>query len=216
MLRSKAMYYWKPFNRRRLMRHYGQFVKPGALCFDVGAHLGNRSDAWLGLEAQVVAVEPQPACIKYLENRFGDHNRFTLVKKAIAAQAGTAHLQVSLLTPTITTLADEGWRQKMQDATSFHVQWDQQVAVETLTLDQLIATHGLPQFCKIDVEDFEVEALKGLSQPIPTISIEYFIPTLERAYSCLDLIDALGPYKYNWSFGESQHFQSETWLSGPE
>lgn len=198
------------------MQHYRAFIQPGDLCFDIGAHLGNRTAAWLGLGARVVAVEPQPACIQYLTRRFGRKDQVLLEKKAIAATTGTAQLQVSLLTPTITTLADQPWQDKMQEASSFHVQWDQQVPVETVTLDDLIAKHGMPRFCKIDVEDYELAALQGLSQPLPALSIEYFIPTLERAHACLDRLDELGEYTYNWTFGESQQFQRETWLNKTE
>ena len=42
ILRSRIMYYGKPFNRRRLRKFYSAFVPKGGLCFDIGAHLGNR------------------------------------------------------------------------------------------------------------------------------------------------------------------------------
>jgi len=32
----------------------------------------------------------------------------------------------------------------------------------------------------------------------------------------MDLLDALGAYEYNWSFGESQVFNSEQWLSSED
>ena len=33
--------------------------KPASLCFDIGAHAGNRVRCWRALGARVVAVEPQ-------------------------------------------------------------------------------------------------------------------------------------------------------------
>lgn len=59
MARSLAMYYGIPFRAARLRRFYGQFVRPGDLCFDVGAHAGNRVRAWRALGARVLAIEPQ-------------------------------------------------------------------------------------------------------------------------------------------------------------
>ena len=67
MLRSIAAYYWKPFNKRKLMRFYSQFVKPDTLCFDLGAHVGNRTNAWAALGATIIAIEPQPICMNYMK-----------------------------------------------------------------------------------------------------------------------------------------------------
>jgi hypothetical protein len=71
VLRSVMIYYGKPFNKRKLKRFYRQFIQPDDLCFDIGAHLGNRSDAWISLGARVIAVEPQPACISFLKKKTG-------------------------------------------------------------------------------------------------------------------------------------------------
>ena len=113
LLRSELIYVWKPFNRRRLSRFYSQFVHPGALCLDIGAHLGSRSRAFLDLGARVVALEPQPQCIAYLKRRWGDERRFALIPKAIGAQAGMATLHVNRMNPTISTLAPDSWRRAM-------------------------------------------------------------------------------------------------------
>ena len=213
ILRSIVMYYWKPFNKKRLMEFYEPFVKEEALCFDIGAHLGNRTNAWNALGAKVVAVEPQPQCMQFLKRKFGQSKNVVLLQQAVGAKAGRATFHVSELTPTISTMATKDWQQAIADKTSFKVSWDQQLKVKVVTLDQLIATYGTPDFCKIDVEDFEVEVLKGLSAALPVLSFEYFTPTLFRIFECMDLLDALGKYEYNWSFGESQVFNSETWLS---
>jgi FkbM family methyltransferase len=216
ILRSVAIYYLKPFVRRRLEQFYRQFVSPGDLCFDIGAHLGNRSDAWLRLGAKVVAVDPQPRCVRFLERRFGSKKGFTLLPKAIGAQPGQANFQVSELTPTISSLAGAEWQQVIQEKSSFTVSWDREVPVEVTTLDQLIATYGMPAFCKIDVEDYELEALQGLSEPIPALSLEYFAPTVHRTLACVQRLDQLGPYEYNWSYGESLRLEAPSWLPAAE
>nr|HMT20580.1 hypothetical protein [Promineifilum sp.] len=59
VLRSLAIYY-APGRVRRLTHFYTPFIRPDDLCFDVGAHVGNRIAAWRRLGARVVAVEPQP------------------------------------------------------------------------------------------------------------------------------------------------------------
>ena len=213
IFRSVAMYYWKPFNKRRLVRFYSQFVKAGDLCFDLGAHLGNRTNAWLALGAKVIAVEPQPTCIRYLKKKFGQNEKVIIVEEAIGAEVGETTLYVSELTPTVSTLADKQWRDTIDEETSFEVHWDQEVDVKVITLDELIAKYGLPAFAKMDIENYEVEALKGLSQALPALSIEFFPATIERAIECIELLEELGNYEFNWSFGESQQLNNEKWLN---
>src|SRR3989304_4794090 len=67
LLRSLLIYYGVPFKLRRLADLFRTFVKPGDLCFDVGAHVGDRTRALRRLGARVVAIEPQPACLDFLK-----------------------------------------------------------------------------------------------------------------------------------------------------
>lgn len=60
LLRSLVIYYGLPGRARRDRDFYRQFVQPGALVFDVGAHVGNRLRVLRQLGARVVAVKPQP------------------------------------------------------------------------------------------------------------------------------------------------------------
>lgn len=216
MLRSIAAYYWKPFNRRRLMQFYQQFIQAGDLCFDIGAHLGNRSNAWYYLGAKIVAVEPQARCFNYMQKKFRRRSRIHLIRKGIGAQKGMAQMNISLATPTVSTFANSDWQEIIDKDTSFKVKWEETEEIEMITLDDLIAEFGLPRFCKIDVEGFELEVLKGLSQPIPILSLEYYPKTLDQAIASIDRLTKLGDYVYNWSVAESQVLASKDWLSAEE
>jgi FkbM family methyltransferase len=212
LLRSRAIYLWKPFSRRRLHRFYRQFVRPGDLSFDIGAHLGSRSRAFLDLGARVVALEPQPACAAYLRKRWGGEPRFTLVPKAIGAQAGKACLHINRLNPTISTLSPVEWRSAMAVAAIRRERWEDRVQVEATTLDRLIEEYGTPDFCKIDVEGFEAQALAGLSRPIPALSLEFISFDTTGARACLRRLAGLGDYRFNWSLRERLRLESSDWV----
>ena len=143
LFKSKLMYYWKPFNRRRLSKFYGTFINEGDLCFDLGAHIGNRTDAWLNIGAKIIAVEPQPSCLEYLHQRFGDSPNVVILNKAVGAETGTLPLKISNQHPTVTTLANQSWQKKV-NAINQRIVWDEEINVVVVTLDQLIEEHGLP------------------------------------------------------------------------
>lgn len=212
LLRSVLMYHGIPFRRRRLTRFYAQFIRPGDLCFDIGAHVGSRLRAWLPLGARIVAAEPQPACMALLRRWFGGDARIALVERAVGACPGTAELLVSRRTPTVSTLSRD-WIAAVGGDRSFSgVRWEGRQPVAVTTLDELIARYGVPAFCKIDVEGYELETLRGLSRPIPALSFEYVSACLETARACVMRLTELGHYGFNWSAGESHRLRSDDWL----
>ena len=64
--RSLRIYYGDRAHAAAMDRLYGQFVRPGDLVFDVGAHVGDRLASFARLGARVVALEPQPALARVL------------------------------------------------------------------------------------------------------------------------------------------------------
>jgi FkbM family methyltransferase len=216
LARSLGVYYLPLLWRgRRLAHFYRPFIQPGDLCFDIGAHVGGRVWLWSRLGARVVAVEPQPDCQKLLRLFYGRRPTVTLLETAVGAAPGEAELHISRRAPTVTTLSPE-WAAQVsaRDASFANVKWEDRTAVAVVTLDQLIADYGRPAFCKIDVEGFELEVLRGLSQPLPTLSFEYLPAARERALACVDYLEGLGRYEWNYAAGESHRWAWGEWAAG--
>ena len=117
--RSLRLYYG-PFHILRMTRFYAQFIRPGDLCFDIGAHVGTRVSAWSRIGARVVAVEPQRAMMRFLRWWHGRAPNVELVEAAVGARPGEQVMRVSQRTPTVTTLSDE-WASAVSRAPTFAV-----------------------------------------------------------------------------------------------
>lgn len=200
--RSWIIYRGQFWRRNRVRRFYRRFVKPGSLCFDVGAHVGNRVSAWRALGARVVAIEPQPLFARYLRRWVADH-QVEVLECALSRQSGTASLYTSSTNPTVSTMSVEWKKRVAQDPGFEQVSWDGESAVEVKTLDELIDVYGVPDFCKIDVEGAELAVLEGTKRPLPAISFEAMPAARDEALAVLELLAARGPYQFNWSPSET-------------
>jgi FkbM family methyltransferase len=216
MLRSLAVYHAIPLRQRRLRRFYSQFVSRGDLVFDIGAHAGNRTRAFVAMGCRVVAVEPQPDFARLLRVLFVGSPRVEVIESAVGENAGRAELLISERTPTVTTIATAWHEARAREPDFSHVKWDRQIEIETTTLDRLIDRFGVPAFIKIDVEGAEPNVLAGLSRSVRALSFEYLPRALDYARACVARLGTLGRYRYNWSIGESYRLAEKRWMAGAE
>ncbi len=201
-----------------MVRFFGEFLGPGDVAFDVGAHVGSRVAAWRTLGARVIAVEPQPDCVRVLRLLYGRDPDVAIVPLAVGARPGRARMGISTATPTVSSLSTDWIESVRADRRFTRVRWDSSIDVAVMTLDDLIARHGEPAFCKIDVEGFEVDVLTGLSRPLRALSFEYLPPAHDAAIEALERVDRLGAggYRYNYSPVETMRWASERWLDAED
>ena len=142
------------------------------------------------------------------------NTHFHLEEKGLGAAEGKANLAISSLFPTLSTLAGDSWETEIKNASSLKIQFDQNVNIKVTTIDKMIQKHGIPKFCKIDVEGFEYQVLQGLTQPIPFLSFEFLSFSEERMNHCLALLYELGYHKFNWSYKETFKLRFSDWVDG--
>lgn len=184
---------------------YKKLIKKNQLCFDIGANIGKKSKLFLSLNAKVIAFEPQTKCFDFLNQiknpRFkfypygvGSKNQIKLLNLA-------NHIEVATFS------------NKMIDFyTTKNLKWSKKEKVVVKKLDTLIDEFGLPNFCKIDTEGFELEILSNLSYTIPIIEFEFNEAFINETLLTLGAIDRLDKYEFNYILNEFPVWKIKSWV----
>ena len=190
---------------------YKQFLSPGDLVFDIGANIGNRVETFFNIGCNVVAVEPQEECVKILKQKFGDS--IQIVEKGLGEKEEEKTIYISD-SNTLSSF-NKDWIDSLKGSRFSQHEWNKTAVVSLTTMDNLIAQYGMPVFCKIDVEGFELEVLKGLHQPVPFLSLEYAVPEqTKHLESYIRYCNSVNPgYVYNYSVREEMKFQLPEFIS---
>lgn len=191
---------------------FSQLIKQGDLVFDVGAFIGNKTEIFLNYGAKVVCFEPQEICINFLASKFACNKNVTIVQKGLSYEHGYIDFFECTTAKTISTFSKE-WTTDGRFVEQGY-SWKKPIKIEVTTLDEMIKIYGIPKFCKIDVEGFEYEVLKGLSTIIPALSFEFTYENKLNTQKILDHLTSLGYTKFNFALAENPYFEFDEWLTG--
>lgn len=214
-------------NRRDEIAFYRsllQGLRRGDLVFDVGANQGYKTDIFLKLGAKVVAVDPDEISQQILEQRFVmwrlKMKPLTIVGKAVSNERSTRTMWIDTPGSAKNTLSVKWAEILRRDNKRFgdRLRFDHSTTVETVSLEQLIATHGSPFFVKIDVEGHELNVLRGLQRPIPYLSFEVNLPEFKQeGLECVRVLsDLAADSEFSYSADCRFGLASNRWFSREE
>jgi FkbM family methyltransferase len=182
----------------------------GGTVFDIGANCGQKAVQFRACARRVICVEPDPTAVEQLRARLGHRDDVVIVPAGVGDEAGQATFyQLSPASPLNT------FSRQWSDAQAATAS---ETSVAIVTLDQLIASHGLPSYIKIDVEGYELQVLQGLHQPIRALSFECNLQQFRRqTLDCIARLAALQPGLFNHCLSEPpSRFASDRWLTAAE
>jgi FkbM family methyltransferase len=160
-----------PHHRHRLGQNYDpevaaflhKHVKPGALCFDVGANVGvyvMQFAHWSAPTGRVVAFEPNPSACRILEKHVRMNNLQERVRIASVAVGEISAEQV-LYAAEAEGMSRLGAPNEALDGKVT------EISVPVVTLDEYCSVEKLhPDWLFIDIEGFEIAALSGARELI--------------------------------------------------
>ena len=140
-------------------------LPPASPVWDIGAHTGTWSVLARSLlpASPVVCVEPLPehtAHIRALSERL---QPFTLIEAAVGAAPGTHTLHRTNRSDSSSLLPPSDIARR-----NFQVQETDRLTVPVTTLDAILEQTGRPPgLIKLDVQGYELEALKGGTRTLP-------------------------------------------------
>ena len=208
---------------RKLLSGYQR----GDLIFDVGANDGTKTDVFLRLGARVVGIEPDEANQEVLRAKFLRYRlapkRVVIVGKAVSDKSTFETMWIDGPGSAVNTLSQK-WVETLKtnkdkfEHAHFGLEFARRKTVETTTLEELIVTHGLPFFVKIDVEGYEASVIRGLKRPVPFLSFEINLPEFrQEGLECVGLLDGLGADgRFNYSADLQRGLALEKWLGAQE
>lgn len=172
-----------------------EFLKPGMVFFDVGAHIGYYTllgTHLVGQEGQVHAFEPTPSTFEILQMNTGNRKNIRLNNLAVWSTESTL------------PFSDFGFRYSgfnsaysprlngQASAKSTPVTHD----VQTISLDKYVQETGAaPNFIKIDAESAEYNVLQGMTRILdefrPIVCVEVGDMDLEDVVASRDMLHSV-------------------------
>jgi FkbM family methyltransferase len=161
-----------------------RLAQPGDTVVDGGANIGYATSilaARVGLRGKVHSFEPDPRSFGELQRDVteweerGQRGAFVLHTAALGARSGTATLQIPA------SFEWNGGRARIEAAASEEGAASEldrgitKLEVELVTLDEVFSQGERVSVVKLDVEGFELDALKGMEQMLRERRIRYVV-----------------------------------------
>ena len=180
----------------KLMRDLSS--RSDVIFYDIGANLGVYSFLTVPIRnMRVYAFEPNPVlfddlCKNVVLNNLT--NRITCCSLAVSDYIGKGHLSVleKPLFSGLSSLGDISWLNRPVIKKK----------VQTITLDDFVKDHKIPNVIKSDAEGAELAILKGgiktLSEHHPVLILEFAPKRMKNfGYGPQDILDVLSKLEYN-------------------
>lgn len=179
----------------REIKLISSIVKPGFNILDIGANIGFYTQIFsniVGPNGTVHAFEPEATNFNYLQQNLGTNKNVKLVNKAVSDKTGPIKIYLSKMLNV--------------DHRTYPVDdYAEVIEINATTIDDYLLSNNTTQvdFIKMDIQGFEMAALKGMEKtlknnPYVKIITELWPYGLKKAgSSALEIVDFATSEKFN-------------------
>jgi len=170
------------------------------LIFDIGFNVGEFTQSCFNKfpNCSVVAVEANPNLVVNTSNHFFINYNFSLLNRVVSTKEDEdIDFYISPYASGVSTASAEFMKNSRftkgsRNMEANSIKWDDPIKVKSISLDSMIERYGIPDLIKIDVEGYELNVLKGLTQKANHICFEWHEEESEQLYKILDHLESLG------------------------
>lgn len=83
-----------------------------------------------------------------------------------------------------------------------HFNWRSPIKINSISLDNIVDKHGVPDLIKIDVEGYEYEVLKDLNKKVKEICFEWAEEQYEKIEKSIEHLISLGYENFGYILGD--------------
>jgi len=173
------------------------------LAFDIGCNVGNYTKKLLKNGWKVVAVDPNPSL-------FSDSP--SEVERVVAACSDSIKI-IPFYFCNANTISSASTEWITNSRFSKNYSWEEH-KVKSITIDELVKKYGCPNHIKVDVEGYEITALKGMTKKYADeLCFEWAEEQGDMAVDCVKYLESLGYTKFGYIHGDEYLKEPENYFT---